>query len=304
VTLAVTGLLPVQFWGFVASASWLVATNVIATWVWRLKRPIDWHDRYYIFVDLVTVMAVTIAVSDMTYPVWLTLVLLMLAAAAEQTTSVARAFNACCVLGYVAAAVFLEVAGWHSVNWEVAIVTAVILALVAANISITFEGNHRLRRYIRHMAVTDPLTQIANRRSLSRLLASPPESGKSLAVAILDVDRFKQYNDEFGHLAGDRLLVRIAEALTEGFPNAAMISRFGGDEFVIVVPACSTGDVAIAIDNALSHREADPILVSVGVALWPDEQPTLDATLAAADDRLRESKRGRRGTISRLRVAP
>jgi diguanylate cyclase (GGDEF)-like protein len=294
ITFVLIGILPVREVPFVLSFLWYCASNGLATWTWLQRRPVSWHDRLYIYFDLVTVVAVMVAVADMAYPIWLCLVLLMLAASAEQTSKVAQRFNAACVLSFLATTAYLHLTGWDDVDVGPTAVATAVLAFIAYDVSVTFEGNRRLRRYIREMAVTDPLTQIANRRSLSKLLATPPRPGSSLAVAIMDVDRFKQYNDTHGHLAGDKLLVKIAERLTESFPGATMISRYGGDEFVVVLEATRVSEVTDVVNSALNGKRYEPGSVSVGVSMWPAEQPTLDAALAAADDRLRAAKRSRR----------
>jgi diguanylate cyclase (GGDEF)-like protein len=220
--------------------------------------------------------------------------MLMLAGAAEHTATASRIYSGACIAAYLATAAFLQATGWEDISTSATIVTTVILGFVAYDLATTFEGNRRLRRYIRRLTVTDPLTQIANRRSLSALLASPPHVDHPLAVAIMDVDKFKQYNDNYGHLAGDRLLKRLAEILGEEFPDALMVSRYGGDEFVMVLAGHEAEEMADVIHRAINEHPTDPMAVSAGVAIWPDEQPTLDAALALADERLRAAKRSRR----------
>ncbi|HUF54122.1 MAG TPA: GGDEF domain-containing protein [Dehalococcoidia bacterium] len=296
VSLVVTGFLPVRDIPFVAGLSWYLAGNLLYTWVWMQRRPIVWHDRIYLYLDLVTVVTVMLAVSNMQYPIWACFIMLMLAGAAEHNAVASRVYSGACLLAFIGTVVFLDAMGWEDVSTSAAVVTTVILAFIAYDLATTFEGNRRLRRYIRRLTVTDPLTQIANRRRLSALLASPPNVDHPLAVAIMDVDKFKQYNDSFGHFAGDRLLQRLAEILKEEFPSAIMVSRYGGDEFVIVIAGDSADKTAGDIFRALNEHPIDPMAVSVGVAIWPDEQPTLDAALALADDRLRLAKKSRRST--------
>lgn len=288
----VSGLLPVHTPMFIASATWILAMNLLAGWVYLHPTPL--YDRAYIFLDVISAATAIIAVGDLAYPVWLVLVVLMLAASAEQTETIARTVCALCVVAFLASAGAISLFGWSNPSPGIVAVTAIMLALIGWNITLTFEGNRRLRRYIRRLTVTDPLTQVANRRSLSQLLANPPEIERPLAVAILDVDYFKHYNDELGHLAGDKLLIRIADTLKQEFPGAQMISRYGGDEFVLVLDGTSADEVAESVYRALNDCRSEPIPVSVGAAIWPDEQPTLDAALALADDRLRVVKRSRR----------
>jgi diguanylate cyclase (GGDEF)-like protein len=172
-----------------------------------------------------------------------------------------------------------------------------LLGFIGWNLLITFEGNRRLRSYIRRMAVTDALTGLANRRQLSHALANPPRV-PSAAVIVMDVDRFKQYNDELGHLAGDQLLVRLARTIEEEFPDAMMNARFGGDEFVVLLPCRTMAEAEARVRGFRSGGQYGPVAVSVGVALWPDGQPTLDSAFAAADDCLRAAKQSGRNAYA------
>lgn len=151
---------------------------------------------------------------------------------------------------------------------------------------------------IRGMAITDALTGLPNRRELSRHLASPPNDGSRVAVIVMDVDRFKQYNDSYGHLAGDQLLIRLAECIRESFPDAHTIARYGGDEFVILAPVRDADELTLRVESMQSRCVASAASVSAGIAIWPDHQPTLDSALAAADDALRETKRKHRGRFA------
>jgi diguanylate cyclase (GGDEF)-like protein len=172
----------------------------------------------------------------------------------------------------------------------------VILAFIGVNLAITFDGNRRLRAMIRRLAVTDALTGLANRRQFSRCLASPPPD-TSLAVIVMDVDRFKQYNDEFGHLAGDQLLVKLSTVLKQEFGDAVTVARYGGDEFVALLPCSSLGEAEARVDKLL-HEAGERLSISCGISMWPDGHPTLDSAFAAADDCLRAAKRARRGTYA------
>jgi diguanylate cyclase (GGDEF)-like protein len=111
----------------------------------------------------------------------------------------------------------------------------------------------------------------------------------------MDVDRFKQYNDSYGHLAGDGLLIRLAECVRESFPDARTIARYGGDELVVLVEVTTIEQLALRVEAMQDRCVARAAPVSAGIAVWPDHQPTLDSALAAADDRLRETKRHWRG---------
>jgi diguanylate cyclase (GGDEF)-like protein len=149
------------------------------------------------------------------------------------------------------------------------------------------------------LARSDALTGAPNRRTwdheLSRACLVSREQQTSLCVAILDLDRFKNYNDTQGHQAGDRLLREAVAAWTEILPSDAMLARYGGEEFAVLFPGF---DVQTAAD-ALGYLRAvtpDGQTFSAGVALWdPETDPS--TAIAAADEALYAAKRGGRDRI-------
>lgn len=298
IALGLSGLMVVHPLALAGSAGWIAFTNCVSTWHWAQHRPIAWYDSAYLYLDFVSVMASTLATANLDYPIWMAFVMLMIQAPAEQTPLRSAIFNGVCVLGYMACAGVLAVAGWFTVDVGVAAVTVSILGFIGFNLATTFGGNRRIRGLMRTLATTDPLTGLANRRQLSRFLANPARDGRRLALIVMDVDRFKQYNDTYGHLAGDQLLVRLAEILRGFFLDAPMIARYGGDEFVVAFHCTSPASAATHVDEMLNRRSRDRVPVSVGIAIWPDHHPTLDAAFAAADDALRAAKRSRRGTYA------
>lgn len=295
--LIVLGVLPIQPLAAAGSVGWIAATNVLALWSWMQGRPVDWYDRWYLYLDFFSVTFAVLGTANLSYPVWLAYVLLMIQASAEHTTRFSALFNGFCVAGYVVCAAVLDSVGWYEPAWGAVTVTAAILGFAGANLAITFDGNRRLRGYIRRMAVTDHLTGLANRRSLSQALSRNHQTDTPIAVIVLDVDDFKRYNDTFGHLAGDQLLVRLANALRTDFPDAIVTSRYGGDEFVVLLPCSGVDEAAARVKKLVGSRPHDRIPVSVGLAVWPLHEATLDGALAAADDCLRHAKLSRKGAL-------
>jgi diguanylate cyclase (GGDEF)-like protein len=119
------------------------------------------------------------------------------------------------------------------------------------------------RREVEKLAITDPLTGIYNRRHLSerirdefvRMLRHP----RSLSLALVDLDGFKQVNDRFGHEAGDRVLVTVAQRLRTGLREVDIVARFGGDEFVILLPETNGSQACMVCERILQALSGQPI---------------------------------------------
>jgi diguanylate cyclase (GGDEF)-like protein len=91
--------------------------------------------------------------------------------------------------------------------------------------------------------------------------------------------------------------VRLARSLEAEFADAHTLSRYGGDEFVVLLPCDSPEAAAERVQKLVSGDTADPVPVSIGLAVWPHHEATLDATLAAADECLRAAKRTKKGSL-------
>ena len=154
----------------------------------------------------------------------------------------------------------------------------------------------------RELAVTDPLTGLANNRQLNQSLESEirrsRRTGQPLAVVLLDLDGLKQINDRHGHLAGSLAIRRVAEALLGSCRATDTAARFGGDEFALVLP--ETGEAAAwhvargVADRLATDAEKPNLSISVGVAVYPGHGETVEALLNAADVALYETKERRK----------
>jgi len=166
------------------------------------------------------------------------------------------------------------------------------------------------------LSITDGLTGVANRRRFDEMLAV--EWGRAcrekseLALMIIDVDHFKLFNDTYGHQQGDECLKSVAGALQSTLQrNGDFIGRYGGEEFVVLLPSASNDDaVSIAerlrervVALALPHRGSPPgclVTVSIGVvSAVPENAMGAESFLAAADEALYRAKREGRNRVCR-----
>jgi diguanylate cyclase (GGDEF)-like protein len=240
---------------------------------------------------------------------WLCLPLTLLAAASPPSV---RA----CALATVAAggAALLTTLASPPASAHAASRPAFALA-AAASAAVLIVVRDRLRREcdaLRSYALTDPLTKIANRRSLLHRADYEIErhrrSGKSFALVMLDLDGFKGLNDRFGHPAGDDLLRDVAAALQRAMRAQDTVARFGGDEFCVLAPETETdgtarlaGRIVQAVGEVTVGVES--VRGSVGVALFPQDGEEPDELLGAADQRLLAAKRRRGGRRREQRAA-
>lgn len=150
-------------------------------------------------------------------------------------------------------------------------------------------------------AVTDPLTGVANRAGLLTELARHCAGRDPFAVLLVDLDGFKAVNDQFGHVAGDRVLIEVARRLADLVAGAGLVARLGGDEFVVVATS-PVGVVSKLLGDDAARCVARPVWVtgrsgsaevtvraSVGVVqAWPGEDPIM--LLTAADEAMFRAK--------------
>ena len=163
-------------------------------------------------------------------------------------------------------------------------------------------------RQLRELSRIDALTGLPNRRAWSSELPAVLERARRdrrpLTVAMLDLDHFKQFNDDFGHPAGDRLLKSAAAAWQERVRAVDVLARYGGEEFILLLPDADADEAVRLIERL---REGTPLgqTFSAGVAVW-NEAETSDELVNRADQALYRSKRdGRdRTTVSAAAPAP
>lgn len=165
--------------------------------------------------------------------------------------------------------------------------------------------------FLREQSVRDHLTGVFNRRymeeTLERELLRAARKELSLGIMMLDVDGFKRFNDTYGHAAGDAILRKLGNFLVEHFRGEDIASRYGGDEFIVVLPDASleaTLDRAERLCEQVRHfkvefdgQTLDEITLSLGVAHFPVDGSTSAALLKAVDAALYRAKHAGRGRV-------
>ncbi|MFN7781113.1 MAG: GGDEF domain-containing protein [Lysobacterales bacterium] len=157
-------------------------------------------------------------------------------------------------------------------------------------------------RTLRDLADTDALTGVSNRRHFDRLLREGFErallTGRRLSVLLIDVDHFKQVNDEQGHLAGDEVLRQLGTLLQRAVRSDTVVARYGGEEFAVITPGGLADAVGLGERLRRAVEDGASIRVSIGVASF---EASLDrdepALLARADRALYAAKTGGRNRV-------
>ena len=192
-------------------------------------------------------------------------------------------------------------------RFYVLIFSLAVLLLLLAGITLWFEQRSLLER-----ASFDPLTKLPNRSEFERRAANliaPSREGDGACLMLFDLNKFKQVNDTHGHLVGDELLRVVGSRLRKAVRDDDVVARWGGDEFVVVMPGVTTEEMgsrrALELAEQVSGRtrldgvaEALRVKVSVGVAIWPTHGVELDDLVIAADQAMYEAKRD--GVTSRV----
>lgn len=173
-------------------------------------------------------------------------------------------------------------------------VTTLVLAAVVAERS-------RVEERLRELATTDPLTGLANYRALLTILEAEikrsQRTERTFALLFFDLDNLKSINDRRGHLVGNRALTRLADAIRDSCRAIDTLARFGGDEFVVILPETEEVEALVVAQRARARLAADserpPLTTSVGVALFPRDGETAEDLLGTADRALYGMKKAR-----------
>ncbi len=216
----------------------------------------------------------------------------------------------------------------HSFNWPglmVFIVFVSMLGIISSMMSRKhlqqIEKDRSLLRQseakLQELALRDSLTGLFNRRymeeTLERELNRAVREQRNLGVIMTDVDGFKLINDTFGHPLGDAVLARVAEELQHNIRKSDIACRFGGDEFILIMPECSLEDTILraqalrrivqSASIVVDDMDVGPVTLSMGVGAMPEHGATAAELLKAADKALYAAKHDGRNRVVTARVA-
>jgi diguanylate cyclase (GGDEF)-like protein len=206
-------------------------------------------------------------------------------------------------------------------DWKLALIDAGLLAVIGATIAyFAFVGpkDRQIRAVMaaleearldaEKLARTDSLTGVLNRRAILEVLDTEVERarryGSALACLMLDLDHFKTFNDEYGHQFGDKVLHQIAGVISEACRTNDYLGRYGGEEFLIILPETRIDGattfaerVRSAVAETTLDRDKERITVSIGVADWRDGDGSASRLISQADRALLEAKAAGRNRI-------
>jgi len=188
---------------------------------------------------------------------------------------------------------------------------------VLATLGVVWMEIEQLQADLARLAMIDPLTGILNRRAFmleyERELSRCARERTGLALTIFDLDRFKDVNDTYGHLVGDKVLRGVAERLRASLRGHDVLGRYGGEEFALLMPGADTAAalagtervrLAVGAQAIQAGALSIPITVSAGVAIYGVNGSDWESLLRSADAALYEAKRGGRNRVSAAQAMP
>jgi len=189
-----------------------------------------------------------------------------------------------------------------------------LLSILASFAAMSID-NARLHERTRELACTDGLTGLYNHRHFKKIfseeLARSLRYEKPLSLVMFDVDNFKAFNDRYGHPLGDKVLIAVAEILEETLRDCDFTFRYGGEEFLAILPESDIPAALHAAERCRLHIEQasgryldgqvrDRVTVSVGVAAFPRDGQTTEELLKVVDDLMYDAKRGGKNKVHHL----
>ncbi|UWG97084.1 GGDEF domain-containing protein [Dehalobacter sp. DCM] len=179
-------------------------------------------------------------------------------------------------------------------------------------IAVVVEHNWKTQQLLKKLSITDGLTELYNfryfKQRLDQEMSRAVRSQKPLALCIIDIDYFKQYNDSYGHYSGDEVLKKTAQLLNSTLRKSDIVFRYGGDEFLVIMPdinAHEASGVMERLRKAFSNHEFrfseansnECLTLSIGISSFPDLSCDMDELIAQADKALYHVKRKGRNKV-------
>jgi diguanylate cyclase (GGDEF)-like protein len=171
--------------------------------------------------------------------------------------------------------------------------------------------SYRQQAHLRNISTVDPVTGLHNRRWLNdmfiRQIDRCTRSRQPVCLAMVDLDRFKSVNDNYGHQAGDRVLAQVGRVMQRQLRPSDLVARYGGEEFALLLPETALQEAVAALERlrlaigqcqtAVAQRATIRVSVSIGIAQWRDGW-SLDDLIQAADQALYAAKQSGRNRIA------
>jgi len=184
-----------------------------------------------------------------------------------------------------------------------------LLGVVSKIAAVSLKNTWDLKVF-QNLASIDPLTKIFNvgyfKDRLQEALIEAKKLRRDLSIAIIDLDKFKNYNDTFGHQAGDKLLIDLAKIFAKYFYKPSIFARYGGDEFIVMCPNSKKKNVADILNILLREldkadfvrvKEGERVTFSAGISSYPEDGNTMVELIKAADEALYVAKGAGRNKI-------
>jgi diguanylate cyclase (GGDEF)-like protein len=189
---------------------------------------------------------------------------------------------------------------------QTAYITTYAFCMLMITIGVVLMATDRLRAELEHLATHDSLTGALNRRALIEAgtleLARCRRNHQVMALLVMDLDHFKAINDTHGHQTGDRVLVDFAGRVTHLLRQVDRFGRFGGEEFVVLLPETSLAEARLVAERIRAeveagNKELPACTVSIGVAVSGPDDLEVDGIVARADAAMYRAKEGGRNRV-------
>ena len=194
---------------------------------------------------------------------------------------------------------------------DAAMIGSVTMLWVGATLGVMWMALGRQQAELIRLATRDPLTEALNRSAMAQVFARESyrasRTGRTFALAMVDIDHFKRFNDTYGHVTGDNVLRFLVTTMRAIVRQGDLVGRYGGEEFLVLMPDTDLdagAHVAARVRRGVEAAgyqvkgERVPLTVSVGVAAYPEHGADWDALMAAADSALYRAKTDGRNQVS------